>query len=78
MSTNLIHVGFGNFVAMNRVLGVEMMSAKPVKRAVAEAADRGLLITLTQGRRSKAAIFLDSGHIALTALEPETITGRIT
>lgn len=78
MCTNLIHIGFGNFVAMNRVTGMVETRSKPVKRAVAEAADRGLLLTLTKGRGVKTAIFLDTGHIALSALEPESIAGRIT
>jgi regulator of extracellular matrix RemA (YlzA/DUF370 family) len=78
MCTTFVHVGFGNFVATNRVLGMEVTSSKPVKRAVADAAEKGLLITLTKGRGSKTAIFLDTGHIALSSLEPETIASRVT
>lgn len=77
MNTNFLHVGFGNFVAMNRVLGVGAPKSNPARRALVEAEDNGLLITMTKGRRVGAAIFIDTGHIVLTSLEPETIASRV-
>ncbi len=77
MSTELVHVGFGNIVAMNRVIAVISPNSAPTKRAIQEARNKGQLIDMTSGRRTKAVIFTDSGHIVLAALAPETIAGRL-
>ena len=76
MSVELVHIGFGNILAMNRVISIASPNSAPTKRAVQEVRNKGLLIDLTGGRRTKAVIFTDSGHIVLAALAPETITGR--
>ena len=75
--TELIHVGFGNILAMNRVIAIASPNSAPTKRAIQEGKNKGLLIDMTNGRRTKAVIFTDSGHIVLAALAPETITGRL-
>jgi len=77
MSTELVHVGFGNIIAMNRVIAVISPNAAPIKRAIQEARNNSQLIELTSGRRTKAVIFTDSGHVILAALTPETIAGRL-
>ncbi len=76
MSIELIHIGFGNILAMNRVIAIAAPNSAPTKRTVQEGRNKGLLIDMTSGRRTKAVIFTDSGHIVLAALAPETITGR--
>jgi len=78
MTTELIHVGFGNIVAINRVLAMTPPTSAPTKRLVQESRSKGLVIDMTNGRRTKAVLILDSGHIALAALSPETIAGRLT
>ncbi len=77
MITELIHVGFGNVLAMNKVIAIASPNSAPTKRAIQEGKNKGLLIDMTNGRRTKAVIFTDSGHIVLAALAPETITGRL-
>ncbi len=77
MSTELIHVGFGNILAMSRVIAIVSPNSAPTKRTVLEGRNKGLLIDMTSGRRTKAVIFTDSGHIILAALAPETIAGRL-
>ena len=77
MSGELVHVGFGNILAMNRVIAIASPNSAPTKRTIQEARNKGLLIDMTNGRRTKAVIFADSGHIVLAALAPETITGRL-
>ncbi len=77
MIMELVHIGFDNFLAMNRVIAIASVNSEPIKRAIQEARSKGLLIDMTHGRRTKAVIFTDSGHIFLTALAPETITGRL-
>jgi hypothetical protein len=76
MLAELVHIGFGNTVAMNKVIAIASPNSAPTKRIVQEVRNKGLLIDMTNGRRTKAVIFTDSGHIILAALAPETITSR--
>lgn len=77
MATELVHVGFGNIVAMNRVIAIVSPNSAPVKRLVQEARSEGVIIDMTNGRRTKAVIVSDSGHIILVAISAETVAGRI-
>jgi len=78
MTGEMVHVGFGNILAMNRVIAISAPNSAPTKRTIQEARNKGVLIDMTNGRRTKAVVFLDSGHVVLAALAPETITGRLT
>ena len=77
MTGEMVHVGFGNILAMNRVIAISAPNSAPTKRTIQEARSKGILIDMTNGRRTKAVVFLDSGHVVLAALAPETITGRL-
>ena len=77
MSGEMVHVGFGNILAMNRVIAIAAPNSAPIKRTIQEARNKSMLIDMTNGRRTKAVIFIDSGHVVLAALAPETITGRL-
>ena len=77
MTIELVHIGFGNILAMNRVIAIASPNSAPTKRTIQEGRNKGLLVDMTSGRRTKAVIFTDSGHIVLAALAPETITGRL-
>jgi regulator of extracellular matrix RemA (YlzA/DUF370 family) len=77
MVIELIHIGFGNILAMNRVIAIASPNAAPIKRTIQEGRNKGLLIDMTSGRRTKAVIITDSGHTILAALAPETIAGRL-
>jgi regulator of extracellular matrix RemA (YlzA/DUF370 family) len=77
MSTELVHVGFGNILAMDKVLAIVSPASAPIKRTVQSAKSKGLLIDLTSGRKTKAVIIMDNGHIVLIALNPETIASRV-
>ena len=77
MVIELVHIGFGNILAMNRVIAIASPNSAPTKRTIQEGRNKGLLIDMTNGRRTKAVIFTDSGHIVLGALAPETIAGRL-
>ena len=72
-----VHIGFGNIIAMNRVIAIVSPNSAPTKRAIQEGRNKGLLIDMTNGRRTKAVIITDNGHIILAALAPETIAGRL-
>ncbi|MBI4332280.1 MAG: DUF370 domain-containing protein [Chloroflexi bacterium] len=77
MSIQLVHIGFGNIVAMNRVIAIVPPHSLPVKRMVRQMKDTGLMIDMTSGRKVKAVIFTDDGHVVLAALTPLTIAGRL-
>jgi len=77
MAIELVHVGFSNILAMNRVIAIASPNSAPTKRNIQERKNNGMLIDMTNGRRTKAVIFTDSGHIVLVALAPETITSRL-
>ncbi len=76
MKTELIHIGFGNVLAVNRIIAVVSPNSAPSKRLIQEAKEKGLIIDMTNGRRTKAVSIMDSGHIVLAAITPETIGGR--
>lgn len=76
MATELVHIGFGNILAINRVVALTSANSAPTKRLIQEARDKGLLIDMTSGRRTKAVLITDSGHVILAALTAETIAGR--
>lgn len=77
MATELIHVGFGNVLAVNRVIAIVAPNSAPTKRLIQEGKQKGLTVDMTSGRRTKAVLIMDSGHIVLAAITPETITGRV-
>ena len=72
----LINIGFGSMVASNRLLAVVAPDSAPIKRVVQEARDRGMLIDASYGRKTKAVILMDTDHVILSALTPETISAR--
>ena len=72
----LINVGFGNVVNMDKIIAVIHPEAEPVKRMIQSAKDEGRAIDATQGRRTRAVLVMESNHLVLSALQPETITGR--
>jgi len=75
--TELIHVGFGNYMAVNRVVAIVSPGSAPIQRLVRDAKKRGTIIDITSGRRTKAAVFTDTGNILLVAITPEALAGRV-
>ena len=78
MRVSLINIGFGNIVAGNRVIAIVSPESAPIKRVIQEARERGMLIDATYGRRTRAVIITDSDHIILSAIQPETVSHRLT
>ena len=76
LSFKLINVGFGNTVPAGRIIAVVGNDSLPVKRSVGEAKEKQMLIDATQGRKTRAVVYVDSGHLVLSALQPETIAAR--
>ncbi len=77
MDTDLIHVGFGNYIALNRVVAIVSPTSGPIQRLIREGKKRGVIVDITSGRRTKCAIFTDTGAIILIAITPEAIAGRV-
>jgi len=77
MDTELIHVGFGNVLAVNRVIAMVSPNSAPTKRMIQQGRNDGILVDMTNGRRTKAVMIMDSGQIVLAAIAPETIAGRV-
>src|SRR4030066_319093 len=77
MTIELVHIGFGNILAMSRAIAIASPNSAPTKRTIHEGRNNGKVIDMTSGRRTKAVIFTDSGHIILAALAPETIASRL-
>ncbi|MGF1537917.1 MAG: extracellular matrix/biofilm regulator RemA [Elainellaceae cyanobacterium] len=76
MDIKLINIGFGNIVSANRVIAIVSPESAPIKRIISDARERGELIDATYGRRTRAVIITDSGHIVLSAIQPETVAHR--
>ena len=72
----LINIGFGNMISQSRLIAIVSPESAPIKRIISEARDRGNLVDATYGRRTRAVIIMDSGHVILSAIQPETVAGR--
>lgn len=77
MGIKLINIGFGNIVSANRIISIVSPESAPIKRIIQEARDQGMLIDATYGRRTRAVIIMDSDHIILSAVQPETVANRL-
>ena len=72
----LISIGFGSTVCAERVLAVIAPESAPIKRLIQEARERGMLIDASFGRKTKSVLLMDTDHVILSALQPETIAAR--
>ncbi len=77
MATELVHIGFGSVIAVNRVIALLSINQQPIKRLLREVREEGLLIDATHGRKAKTAILFDTGHMMLAAVASETIAHRL-
>ena len=73
----LINIGFGNMISDERMIAVVSPESAPIKRMIQDVRERGLLIDASFGRSTKAVIYMDSGHVILSALTPEVLSVRI-
>lgn len=77
MGIKLINIGFGNIVSANRIIAIVSPESAPIKRIIQESREAGILIDATYGRRTRAVIVMDSGHVILSAVQPETVAHRL-
>lgn len=73
----LVNVGYGNIVNMDKVISIIRTEAAPVKRMIQTAKDNDMAVDATCGRKTKSVLVMDSGHIVLSALLPDTIENRV-
>ena len=73
----LINIGFGNMVSANRLIAIVSPESAPIKRIVQEAREGHTLIDASCGRRTRAVLIMDSGHVVLSAVQPETVAHRL-
>lgn len=72
----LVNIGFGNMVSAERLVAIVSPESAPIKRIIQDARESGSLIDATYGRRTRAVIVMDSGHVILSAIQPETVANR--
>ena len=77
MDIKLINIGFGNIVAAGRIIAVVSPDSAPIKRIIQEARDSERLIDASYGRRTRSVVIMDSDHVVLSAVQPETIAHRM-
>jgi len=77
MCTELVHIGFGNVIAVNRVIAFLSIDQQPIKRLIREAREKERLIDATHGRKAKTVILFETGHMVLAAVTAETIANRL-
>lgn len=73
----LLNIGYGNMVAGDRIIAIVSPDSAPIKRIVQEARERGVLIDVSYGRKTRSVLIADTGHVILSALTPEVIAVRV-
>ncbi len=73
----LINIGFGNMVSSKRLITIVSPESAPIKRIVQDAREKGRLIDATYGRKTRAVIVMDSDHVILSAIQPETVAATL-
>jgi extracellular matrix regulatory protein A len=77
MAFQLINIGFGNMASASRIMAIISPESAPIKRMIQESRERGDLIDATYGRKTRSVLIMDSGQILLSAVQPETISHRL-
>ena len=72
----LVNIGFGNIVSADKIVAIVSPESAPIKRMVQEAKDAKTAVDATYGRRTRAVLIMDSGHVVLSAVQPETVASR--
>jgi len=73
----LIAIGFGNLVSSERIVSVVSPESAPIKRMIQDVREKGSLIDASFGRSTRSVLIMDSGHVILSALPPETLAARV-
>ena len=71
-----VNIGFGNLVSAGRVIAIVTPESAPIKRIMQDAKENGSAIDSTCGRKTRAVLIMDSGHIIMSSVQPETMAQR--
>lgn len=77
MNKGYINIGFGSIVSASKLVAIISPDSAPVKRLIQVARDKERLIDATYGRRTRAVLIMDSDHVILCAIQPETVAHRL-
>lgn len=72
----LVNIGYGNIISSEKMVAIVSPDSAPIKRMIQEAKENKTAVDATYGRKTRAVIIMDSGHIILSAVQPETVAGR--
>ena len=72
-----INIGYGNIVAVDRIVAFVTADSAPIKRLIVEAREKSELIDATQGRKTRGVIITDNHQVILSALQPDTMASRL-
>lgn len=73
----LLDIGYGNMVQAEKIMAIVSPDSAPVKRIIQESKDKSMCIDATYGRKTRSVIIMDSDHVVLSALQPETVASRL-
>ena len=73
----LLNIGFGNMVSTDRLVAIVSPDSAPIKRMIQEGRERGMLIDATYGRKTRSVVIMDSDHVVLSAIQPDTVAARL-
>jgi regulator of extracellular matrix RemA (YlzA/DUF370 family) len=72
-----LNIGYGNIVSAHRIIAIVSPESAPIKRLVQEGREQNILLDATYGRKTRAVIIMDDGHIVLSPIQPDTISQRL-
>ncbi|MBP3747546.1 MAG: DUF370 domain-containing protein [Ruminococcus sp.] len=73
----LVNIGYGNMISVERIVTIVSADSAPIKRLIQEARENGRAVDATYGRKTRAVVIMDSGHIILSSLITDTLAARI-
>lgn len=76
MNEKFINIGYGNMVAIDKIISIVNPESAPIKRIVQESKEAGRIVDATCGRKTRAVIFTSANYIILSSLQPETLSQR--
>lgn len=76
-NSRFIGIGYGSIINASRVVALVSPESAPIKRLIQEAREKGNLVDSTYGRKTRSVLIMDSGHVVLSLITPETIGSRL-
>ncbi|MFL0194429.1 extracellular matrix/biofilm biosynthesis regulator RemA family protein [Clostridium sp. WILCCON 0269] len=73
----IIDIGFNNLVVAEEIQLILSVDGVSIKRRIAEAKKREMLVDITKGRNRRSVILLKSGIIVLSSVNTKTLVRRI-